>query len=134
MLMCKMLWQLELAAQYLDVSFSHDFNFVYYSPLRLGERKDGFRVNICISWRTVVSVAELKQVIWSSCFAARETLCALKCLNPCLCSEQDKSSCSLTFKKQTKPTKHPHRKQQTNQPPLCSDQTKHLCLCSQRIK
>ena len=91
LLMCRMLWQSELAAQSLEVSFSHEFTFVSCSALRLRERKDSFRATISTSWSTVLSVAELEQAIWSSCFTVKETFYVLKCLDPCLCSEQDKS-------------------------------------------
>lgn len=102
LLMRRMLWQSELAAQSLEVSFSCEFNFVSCSALRLRERKDTFRATVS-SWGTGLSVTELEQAMRLSCFTVKETFGVLKCLDACLCSEQKKSwsqifrGCSLTF-------------------------------------
>lgn len=73
-----LVWQSELAAQPLEVSFSHEFNFVSCFAPRMKQRKDILRSPISRSWSAVLSVPELEQAMWSSGITDREIFCVLK--------------------------------------------------------
>lgn len=62
----ELVWQSELAAQPLGVSFSQELNFVSRFALRMKQRKDILRSHVSRSCSAVLSVAELEQAMWSS--------------------------------------------------------------------